>query len=178
MRTHQYLRLLLFGLLIASMLGGCNKRGGLQIGDPIPDVTLTDFQGKSMTLPKDLKGKVALIRFWSLDCGFCDKEILLAFESFYQKYKDRGFIPVAINESRVDQADERLKKFKHLTYPMLIDEYSVVAKRFGIIGLPTSFVIDESGIVQDKLTGEAGTDEYEKFFTTVLNKGVFYESGH
>ncbi len=61
---------------------------------------------------------------------------------------------------------------------MLIDEYSVVAKRFGVIGLPTSFVIDESGIVQDKLTVEADTAEYEKFFTTVLNKGVFYESGH
>jgi len=178
MRASKYLRLLLFGLLIASVVGGCNKRGGLQIGDPIPDVTLTDFLGKSVTLPKDIKGKVALIRFWSLDCGFCDKEILLALESFYQKYKGRGFIPVAINESRIIKTDERLKKFEHLTYPMLIDEYGVVAKRFGVIGLPTTFVIDESGIVQDKLTGEAGTDEYEKFFTTVLNKGVFYESGH
>ncbi len=97
MRTLKYLSLLLFGLLIASMLGGCNKRGGLQIGDPIPDITLTDFQGKSVTLPRDIKGKVALIRFWSLDCGFCDKEILLAFESFYHKYKDKSFIPVAIN---------------------------------------------------------------------------------
>ena len=178
MRTLKYLSLLLFGLVLAAALGGCNKRGGLQIGDPIPDVTLTDFQGKSVTLPKDIKGKVALIRFWSLDCDFCDKEILLAFETFYQKYKDRGFIPVAINESRVIKTDERLKKFEHLTYPMLVDEYSIVAKQFGVIGLPTSFVIDESGIVQDKLTGEAGTDEYEKFFTTVLNKGVFYESGH
>lgn len=178
MRTLQYLRLLLFGLVIAAVLGGCNKRGGLQIGDPIPDVTLTDFQGKSVTLPKDLNGKIALIRFWSLDCGFCDKEILLALETFYQKYKDKSFIPVAINESRVDKTDERLKKFAHLTYPMLIDEYGVAAKRFGVIGLPTTFVIDESGIVQDKLTGEAGTDEYENFFTTVLNKGVFYESGH
>ena len=178
MRTLKYQNLLLFGIVLALALGGCNKRGGLQIGDPIPDVTLTDFQGKSVTLPKDIKGKVALIRFWSLDCDFCDKEILLAFETFYQKYKDRGFIPVAINESRVIKTDERLKKFEHLTYPMLVDEYSIVAKQFGVIGLPTSFVIDESGIVQDKLTGEAGTDEYEKFFTTVLNKGVFYENGH
>ena len=52
MRTLKYFSLLLFGLLIASMLGGCNKRGGLQIGDPIPDVTLTDFQGKSNSANK------------------------------------------------------------------------------------------------------------------------------
>ncbi len=28
-------------LLVAITLGGCNKRAGLQIGDTIPDVTLT-----------------------------------------------------------------------------------------------------------------------------------------
>ncbi|MFZ2313924.1 MAG: TlpA disulfide reductase family protein [Methylobacter sp.] len=165
-------------LLVAITLGGCNKRAGLQIGDTIPDVTLTDFQGKSVTLPKDIKGKVALVRFWSIDCGFCDKEILLSLEPLYQKYKDRGFVPVAINESRVVKTDERVKQFDHLTYPMLVDEYGLVAKRFGVIGLPTTFVIDEQGIVRDKLTGEAGIEEFEKRFTTILYKGVFYESGY
>ncbi|MFA6162027.1 MAG: TlpA disulfide reductase family protein [Methylobacter sp.] len=165
-------------LLVAITLGGCNKRAGLQIGDTIPDVTLTDFQGKSVTLPKDIKGKVALVRFWSIDCGFCDKEILLSLEPLYQKYKDRGFVPMAINESRVVKTDERLKQFNHLTYPMLVDEYGLVAKRFGVIGLPTTFVIDEQGIVRDKLTGEAGIGELEKRFTTILYKGVFYESGY
>jgi len=165
-------------LLVAITLGGCNKRAGLQIGDTIPDVTLTDFQGKSVTLPKDIKGKVALVRFWSIDCGFCDKEILLSLEPLYQKYKDRGFVPVAINESRVVKTDERLKQFNHLTYPMLVDEYGLVAKRFGVIGLPTTFVIDEHGIVRDKLTGEAGIESFEKLFTTILYKGVFYESGY
>lgn len=165
-------------LLVAITLGGCNKRAGLQIGDTIPDVTLTDFQGKSVTLPKDIKGKVALVRFWSIDCGFCDKEILLSLEPLYQKYKDRGFVPVAINESRVVKTDERLKQFNHLTYPMLVDGYGLVAKRFGVIGLPTTFVIDEQGIVRDKLTGEAGIESFEKMFTTILYKGVFYESGY
>jgi cytochrome c biogenesis protein CcmG, thiol:disulfide interchange protein DsbE len=86
-------------------------------------------------------------------------------------------VPVAINESRIVKTDERLKKFDHLTYPMLVDEYGLVAKHFGVIGLPTTFVIDEEGIVQDKITGEAGIDEYEKHFTTILYKGVFYENG-
>ena len=178
MKAITYLKLLLLGLLIATALSRCNKRTGLQIGDTIPDVTLTDFQGKSVTLPKDLKGKVALVRFWSIDCHFCDKEILLSLEPLYQKYKDKGFVPVAINESRIDKTDERLKKFNHLTYPMLVDEYGLVARHFGVIGLPTTFIIDEEGIVQDKITGDAGIDEYEKRFTTILYKGVFYENGY
>ena len=178
MRTSKYLKLLLLGLLVATTLSACNKRAGLQIGDTVPNVTLTNVQGKSVTLPKDIKGKVALVRFWSLDCGFCNKEILLSLEPLYQKYKDRGFVPVAINESRLVKTDERLKKFDHLTYPMLVDEYGLVAKHFGVIGLPTTFVIDEQGIVRDKLTGEAGIEELEKFFTTILYKGGFYENGH
>lgn len=178
MRAIMYLKLLLLSLLIVTVLSGCNKHSGLQVGDAAPLVTLTDFNGKSVALPDAFQGKVMLVRFWSLDCGFCDKEMLLALESFYQKYKDRGFIPVAINESRVVKTDERLEKFAHLTYPLLADEYGLVAKRFGVIGLPTTFVIDEQGIVRDKLTGEAGIDEYEKLFTTVLYKGGFYENGH
>jgi len=178
MRMIKCWTVLLMGLLVAAALSGCNKRAGLQIGDTVPNVTLTDFQGKTVTLPQDLKGKVALVRFWSLDCGFCDKEMLTVLESFYQKYKDRGFVPVAINESRFVKTDERLKKFDHLTYPMLVDEYGLVAKHFGVIGLPTTFIIDEEGIVRDKITGDAGIDEYEKRFTTILYKGVFYENGY
>ncbi len=170
--------ILLLSLLVAISLSGCNKRAGLQIGDAIPEVALTDFQGKSVTLPRATKGKIALLRFWSIDCGFCDKEILLSLEPLYQKYKDRGFIPVAINESRIDKTDQRLKKFERLSYPMLVDEYGLVAKQFGVIGLPTTFVIDGQGIVRDKITGDAGIEEFEKRFTTILNKGVFYENGH
>ena len=178
MSTSKYLKLFLLSLLAATVLSACNKHSGLQIGDPAPVVTLTDFNGKSVTLPGALKGKVMLVRFWSLDCGFCDKEKLFTLESFYQKYKDKGFVPVAINESRIDKTDERLKKFTHLAYPMLVDEYGLVAKHFGVIGMPTTFIIDEEGIVQDKITGEAGIDEYEKHLTTILYKGVFYENGY
>lgn len=178
MRTVKRLTTLLLCLLVAIALGGCNKRTGLQIGDAAPEVTLPDFQGNSAPLSKDIKGKVALVRFWSIDCDFCDKAILLSLEPLYQKYKDRGFVPVAINESRIVKTDQRLKMFEPLTYPMLVDEYSLVAKRFGVIGLPTTFIIDEQGIIRDKITGEADIEEYEKRFTPILNKGVFYENAH
>ncbi|MDP2904436.1 MAG: TlpA disulfide reductase family protein [Methylovulum sp.] len=170
-------RLLLIFLFVAE-LAGCNKRGGLQIGDTVPTVVLNDFHGKSITLPQDLQGKVMLVRFWSLDCGFCDKKILVGLEPLYQKYKDKGFVPVAVNVSPIEAGDERLKPFDQLTYPMLVDERGLVAKKFGVIGLPTTFVIDDEGIVRKKMTGEAGIQEIEKLFTTILYKGEFYEDSH
>lgn len=178
MKLNKYPFLPILVFLAVAVLSGCNKRGGLQIGDTIPDVALTDSRGKAVSLTKDIKGKVALIRFWSIDCGFCDKEILLSLEPLYQKYKDKGFMPVAINEGRVVKTDERLTKYDRLTYPMLADQHGLVAKKFGVIGLPTTFVIDQEGIVRDKITGEAGIEEFEKLFTTVLYKGGLYENGH
>jgi len=160
-------RLLLMGLILLA-LAGCNRRGGLQIDDPAPVVSLQDLHGKTFTLPQDLHGKVWLVRFWSLDCGFCDKEVLLGLETLYQKYKDRGFVPVAVNVGKYDAGDERWKRFAQLSYPMLIDERGLTAKKFGVIGLPTSFVIDREGVLREKITGEAGLEEIEMLFTTVL----------
>lgn len=155
-------------LAILLLSTGCNKRHGLQIDDPVPAVVLQDWHGRPVNLPQDLQGKVLLVRFWSLDCTFCDKDILLGLETFYQKYKARGFVPVAINVSKFDPNDERLKRFNHVSYPMLVDERGLVARQFGVIGLPTSFVINEEGVMKEKITGEAGLDEFEKLFTTVL----------
>jgi cytochrome c biogenesis protein CcmG, thiol:disulfide interchange protein DsbE len=166
--------------LVLLMVVACSTHGGRsgpQTGDPVPAVTLNDFQGNVVKLPQDFIGKVVLVRFWALDCSYCDKEMIGVLENYYQKYKALGFIPVAINTGRIDENDERVKKLTNITYPMLLDEYGLVAKKFGVIGLPTTFVFDEKGILRGKITGEAGVEGFEKLFTSVLYKGSFYYEG-
>jgi len=168
--------LLVFVALV--LLSACGKKAGLQIGDTVPTVTLADLQGKAFTLPNDVRGKAVLIRFWAIDCGFCEKEKLFTLERFYQKYKDQKFLPVAVNVSPVEKNDKRFEQFRSLTYPLLVDQYGAAAKQFGVKFLPATLVIDEDGVLRGKISGEAEADAYEKLFTTVLNKGGFYESGH
>jgi cytochrome c biogenesis protein CcmG, thiol:disulfide interchange protein DsbE len=164
-------------LLILVSLAGCEKKHwGLEIGDPMPSISLTGLNEKHVRLPEDFKGKTLLLRFWSIDCHFCDKGILLAFENSYQKFKAQGFVPIAINESQPESGDERLKQFASLTYPFLIDPENTGARRFGVIALPVTYVFDEEGILRQKLSGEASIEEFEKLFTTVINKGAFYDS--
>ncbi|CAG7857471.1 hypothetical protein MCAMS1_02308 [biofilm metagenome] len=175
-------RLLLISVvlvLVASILAGCKKRGPLEIGDEVAPITLTGLNDETINLPGDYQGKVILVRFWSIDCHFCDKQILIALERFKERYKDRNFIPLAINEGPLTKDDSRLQPLlAQIGYPMAVDEYHSVARHFGVVALPVTFVIDEDGILRDKLTGEASMEEYEKLLTTILNKGVFYESGH
>jgi len=171
------LRLIAF-LLLPAALSACAKHAGLQVGDSMPSVALSDVRGQAVRLPDDYKGKILLLRFWSLDCGFCDKATLFTLERIYQKYRGQGFMPVAVNESRLEPDDARLKPFAELNYPLLQDEYNKAAKQFGVVALPMTFIVDEAGIIRKKLAGEAQPEELEKLVTTILYKGEFYENGH
>ncbi|MBS1212006.1 MAG: cytochrome biosis protein [Proteobacteria bacterium] len=165
-------------LVIASGLCGFGEPKRLKIGDPIPEVEVSDFHGKTMKLPQDLKGKVALLRFWALDCSQCSKQLLFSLDRLYQKYKENGFIPVAIHEGRPENCAEKLRQFGSLSFPMLQDELRTVALRFGLVGLPTTYIIDEKGVVREKIIGEVDLEQLEKILTTVLYKGGSYDSAH
>lgn len=166
------LLVLLFAMPVHAWFGD----GKLSVGDEIPEVSLTDLQGKTLKLPHDLKGKVLLIHFFGMECHFCNKEILLQLEPLYQKYKGRGFVPIAIHVGSVDKHDARWKKLTTLTYPLLVDERGLVAKKFGMIAMPTTFVIDGESVLQNKLTGEGKIEEYEALFTPFLPQGENYEN--
>jgi cytochrome c biogenesis protein CcmG, thiol:disulfide interchange protein DsbE len=174
------LLLILFTLaLVASVTPGCKKRGPLEIGDEVAPITLTGLNGETIDLPGDYRGKVILIRFWSIDCHFCDKQILVALDQFKERYKDKNFIPIAINEGPLAKDDSRLQPLlAKISYPMAVDEYHSVARQFGVVALPATFILDGEGILRDKFSGEAGLEELEKRITTIMNKGVFYENGH
>lgn len=174
-------RLVLYVLLLLIATGsvtGCKKRGPLEIGDEVAPITLTGLNGETVNLPSDFRGKVMLIRFWSIDCHFCDKQILVALERFKERHKDRSFIPVAINEGPLLKDDSRLQPLlTQIDYPFIVDEEHSAARRFGVVALPATFILDAEGILRDKFSGEASAAELEKRLTTILNKGEFYESG-
>lgn len=177
MKQPNYRCIFLFALLIFVLLSGCEKKHmGLETGERMPAVSLSTHDGKLLHLPDDYRGKILLVRFWSIDCHFCDKKILLGLDALYQKYQAQGFVPIAVNESEPDKTDARMQQFSALAYPMLYDLNNAAARRFGIVALPVTYVFDEEGILRQKLTGEASLEEYEKLFTTVINKGTLYES--
>jgi peroxiredoxin len=166
----------LFLSLAAACAEMSHPRLGMHLGDRVPPMTLTDYQGNAVTLAKAIEGKVALVRFWSIDCARCKNEMLLSLDALYQKYKAKGFVPIAIHQGRLVEGDNRFRKFDHVSYPLLVDENGKAAGYFGVVGLPTTFVLDEKGFVREKILGEPGMDACEKLMTTVLYKEGFYDS--
>jgi peroxiredoxin len=105
--------------------------------------TLTDLQGKSWTL-KDLKGKVVLVNFWATWCPPCQKE-MPDLEALYNRYKDQGFVILAISE---DEETNKVAPFiaeRKISYPILLDPGQKVNNLFQVEGIPKSFVYDREG---------------------------------
>lgn len=135
------------------------------------DFTLTSLGGKDITL-SELDGMIVL-DFWATWCPPCKKEIPYL-QEFHENYKDKGLYVIGVSsESAVTQ-----RKFKNdkndvgnlITYPLLVDSNSVVAKQFGIRSIPTTYFISKEGELITKETGftEEFVDDYRQIIEANL----------
>jgi thiol-disulfide isomerase/thioredoxin len=110
-----------------------------------PDFTLNDMDDKPHAL-HDYRGKVILINFWATWCPPCRKE-MPALEALYQKLGNESFAVLAVNQW--EDADHVFAYTGDLnvfpTFPILFDPESAISEKYGVKGLPTSFLIDKKG---------------------------------
>ncbi len=141
-----FLALILFFIVL--YLGVHTKESHLKhlkgslTGQLAPNFTLKTLNGRRVSL-KDFRGKVVLINFWATWCPPCREELPL-FEKIYEKYKDKGFVILAVNTDPENLKDF-LKSFGvKFTFPILLGNDKVL-DLYPIRGLPTSFLIDKNG---------------------------------
>ena len=76
-------------------------------------------------------------------------------ERLYQEFKGKGFEILAVNvKDKRSDALAFVKKLK-LTYPIMMDPEGEVGLLYGAFGMPTTYLIDEKGMVLARLWGPA-----------------------
>jgi len=121
-------------------------------GKPAPDFTLpvvpsaspdAGYTGSEISL-KDLKGRVVLLDFWATWCPPCRKSFPWM-DEMYSRYKEDGFIIVAVSEDTKHELVEHFIKEMNPLFPIAHDPMGEVAEKFKLRGMPTSYLIDREG---------------------------------
>lgn len=163
MQIVRYFKGFLAAMLLLTLLSACDQAEEKQpqgtqppqrglIGQPAPDFTLLDMQGRQVTL-SELKGQVVLLNFWASWCPPCREE-MPSMEMLYRQFKDRGLVVLAVNveENGKEAVAEFLRRTPY-SFPILLDEANVAQKKYGVFRFPESFLIDRNGVVVEKVIG-------------------------
>lgn len=120
----------------------------LEKGELAPVFVLPDIQEAKPDIDlAALQGKTVYVDFWASWCAPCLRS-LPQINELYVKYKERGFEVIAIN---VDDPIEDGRDFlldTPLDYLIAADTDNAVLTQYGVIGMPTSFLIDPQGVVR------------------------------
>ncbi|MCI5220616.1 MAG: TlpA family protein disulfide reductase [Candidatus Electrothrix sp. LOE2] len=125
-------------------------------GNPAPDFTLVDIEGKTWTLA-DLKGQVVFLNFWATWCPPCVSE-MPAMQNLYNTLPQDQFKMLAILYGDEARNATAFAEKLDITLPILLDEGNQVGMNYGLTGVPETFILDKKGIIREKFQGPAEWD--------------------
>lgn len=125
-------------------------------GEPAPDFTLTDSNGKSHKL-SDFKGKLVVLEWTNSECPFVVKHYgSNNMQKLQKELTGEGIVWLTINSSAEgkqghctpEQANEKVKTSGAAPTAVLLDPDGKVGKQYGAKTTPHMYVIDKEGILQ------------------------------
>ncbi|MBA3066306.1 TlpA family protein disulfide reductase [bacterium] len=132
------------------------------------DFTVPSINGASVNLAS-LRGKVIIIDFWATWCGPCVYEIP-GFINLKNKYAKDGFEIIGLSVDRDKAAVMDFVRQKGINYPVAFADGDLQDQYGGIKGIPTTFFIDRSGRIADKIVGAHEEIFFENKIKELLNE--------
>ena len=150
--------LLAFGLLVAafapaaradepaltSLLKTLDLRGYTPRTAP-PQFSGSTLDARQLSLA-EYRGAVIVLNFWATWCLECRPE-MPALERLQREFSSRGLAIIGVNARESKEAVRRYAKELGLSFPLVLDRDGKINALYGVIGLPTTFVVGRDGRV-------------------------------
>jgi thiol-disulfide isomerase/thioredoxin len=144
-------------------LASVSPQSDAKVGTKVPDFVWND-NGKQVKLSEFAKGKVIFINFWGTWCPPCRKEIPDIIE-ISKDEKDVVVVGIALErvKDRIKQVQDYVQK-TGIPYINVTGEDkvigSIVAAFGGINAVPTTFIVNKSGVIAEQIVGSQSKAEF------------------
>ena len=130
-----------------------SKYEPLVAGNPAPDFALPNLEDRQVRL-SDYRGKVVFLNFWATWCKPCREE-MPSMEVMHKSLEKDGLVVLAVSIDRVTTKKDipPFIKSMNLTFPVLVDSWGQTDKRYKLMGVPETYIIDQDGILREKVIG-------------------------
>jgi len=117
----------------------------------LPEVTLTNLEGKSVVLNRDFveKDKLYIISFWATWCGPCINELdeLNDVIEDWKKELNLEVIAVSTDDARTQKRVKPLVSGKGWPYTILLDTNQDLKRALTIVNIPYTIVVKNGQIL-------------------------------
>jgi thiol-disulfide isomerase/thioredoxin len=164
------LALLFLGGYLALFIAGCGESPVASVGKPAPNFDTIDMKGNVWSLSK-LKGQVVFVNFWATWCAPCREE-MPSMQRLYTKLPKDKFTMIALYNKDKPAVVKNFVTKLGITLPILDDQQNIIGQKYGLTGLPETFIVDKQGIIREKFIGPAEWDspEYVDLLTKYINE--------
>lgn len=133
-----------------------------------PNIMVKTLKGETVQL-SELRGKVVLLNFWATSCATCVQE-MPELARLHTEWQSRGLEVVAI-AMQYDPPNYVLNyaETKGLPFKVALDVDGSAAAAFGgILGTPTSYIVDPHGRIFKRYLGIPDWKELRQWLSVTL----------
>lgn len=148
--------LLRTALCVALMFGSAEAAAPGVLGQTAPDFALPAVVGSNVRL-SEFRGQPVMLSFWSSRCSRCAAQ-LAALDRFYGTYRSAGLVVLGVSVDDDMQRAQSYARAHSASFPLLLDSSKGVGRAFEIDRLPSTVLIDRSGVVRYLHSDDSATD--------------------
>ena len=118
----------------------------VKVGDPAPDFTIRQADGKSYSL-SDLRGNVVMLQFTASWCSVCRGEMPFIEKEIWQAWRDRGLHVIGIDRDEPVETVSAFARDVGISYPLALDPGAEIFARYAEkdSGVTRNVIVDREG---------------------------------
>jgi thiol-disulfide isomerase/thioredoxin len=149
-------RLLACGVLVVGLAGALNA-DQVALAPLLKSLDLRDYTLRTAPPPFSgstldarplsitaYRGSVIILNFWASWCLDCRPEMPVL-QRLQREFSSRGLAVIGVNAREDKEAARRYATELGLTFPIVLDRNGAINTLYGVVGLPTTFVIGRDG---------------------------------